>query len=164
MSLARPTMLSPCVPVSTRTHEIVLTADDRDLGALLSPLFAQAAADWYVHSGGFGLTALPNATDWPEHEDYIRYQLDTAPSYEDWMDWFPNLPAAIESTDFYGIFDYGDWPIDYEGYGVAPLNPKYDNDYGMWLQWARGGRPTLVRPGPGRRTPRRGRGHPAQSA
>ena len=57
------------------------------------------------------------------------------------MDWSPNLLAAIEKADFYGLFDYGDWPLDYEGYGVAPLNSKYDNDYGMWLQWARGGDP-----------------------
>ena len=53
--------------------------------------------------------------------------------------YYRNVSDAIERTDFYGIFDYGDWPIDYEGYGVAPLNCKYDNDLGMWLQWARSG-------------------------
>jgi hypothetical protein len=57
------------------------------------------------------------------------------------MDWHPDLPAALERTDFYGIFDYGDWPIDYEGYGVAPLNLKYDANAGMWLQWMRGADP-----------------------
>lgn len=53
----------------------------------------------------------------------------------------PNLPAAIERTDFYGIFDYGDVPIDYEAYGVSPMNIKYHMDYGMWMQWTRGGDP-----------------------
>jgi len=123
-----------------KTHEILLSPLPHAQAApLLQPLFAQAPAEWYVKSGAFGLTALPNGTDWPDHEAYVRHQLDTAPTYEDWMDWSPNLPAAIERADFYGMFDYGDWPIDYEGYGVAPLNAKYDNDYGMWLQWARSG-------------------------
>jgi len=129
-----------------KTHEIILSPGQP---VPLSPLFASAPPAWYVESGALGLTALPNATGdsperaagWPDYEDYVTHQLDTAPTYEDWMDWYPNLPTAIESTDFYGIFDYGDWPIDYEGYGVAPLNAKYDNDHGMWLQWARTGDP-----------------------
>jgi hypothetical protein len=125
-----------------KTHEILLSPLPHAQAApLLHPLFAQAPAQWYVESGAFGLMALPDQMDWPDHESYVNHQLDTAPAYEDWMDWYPNLPIAIESTDFYGIFDYGDWPIDYEGYGVAPLNAKYDNDYGMWLQWARTGDP-----------------------
>jgi len=131
-------------PGEHKTHEIAfaLSADSaspvegqEDAGRL----FAQAPPEWYVESGAFGLTALPNDGDWPDHENYIRAQLDTAPTYEEWMDWSPNLLAAIERADFYGIFDHGDWPIDYEGYGVAPLNAKYDNDYGAWLQWARSG-------------------------
>jgi hypothetical protein len=94
-----------------------------------------------VYSGALGLTDLPNWSDWPDHEQYIAYLLDTSPYHEGWDDYFENIFHAIESTDFYGIFDYGDWPIDYEGYEVAPLNTKYDNDHGMWLQWARGGDP-----------------------
>ena len=107
----------------------------------LHPLFAATPPAWYVESGAFGPTALPDRTAWPNHEDYIRHQLDTAPTYKEWMDWYPNLVDAIERADFAGSFDYGDWPIDYEGYGVAPLNAKYDNDYGAWLQWARAGDP-----------------------
>jgi hypothetical protein len=122
-----------------KTHEIFLSPSSTH--PHLHPLFAQAPAQWYVESSAFGLTALPNWTDWPDHENYINYQLDTAPTYEDWMDWSPNLPTAIESTDFYGIFDYGDVPLDYEGYHVSPMNLKYHMDYGMWLQWARGGDP-----------------------
>jgi hypothetical protein len=128
-----------------KTHEIVLSPTPPPTRTLdlpaLHPLFAVAPPSWYVESGGFGLTALPDRANWPAHENYIQHQLDTAPTYTEWMDWYPNLPAAIESTDFYGLFDYGDWPIDYEGYGVAPLNGKYDNDYGAWLQWARTGEP-----------------------
>jgi hypothetical protein len=105
---------------------------------LLPRLFAQAPPAWYVDSGAFGLTALPNTSDWLDHEQYIEHQLTTAPNH-DRDDYFKNLPDAIEKTDFYGIFDYGDWPIDYEGFEVAPLNLKYYNDYGMWLQWARTG-------------------------
>jgi hypothetical protein len=126
-----------------KTHEIVLSptpppSRTLDLPAL-RPLFAAAPPSWYVESGGLGLTALPDRANWPAHEDYVRHQRDTAPTDTEWMDWHPNLLAAIESTDFYGMFDYGDWPIDYEGYGVAPLNAKYDNDFGAWLQWARTG-------------------------
>ncbi len=124
-----------------KTHEIWLSPS-ADLPAFDTPLFAQAPAVWYVDSGAFGYLALPDAAAWPDYEDFVRYQLDTAPTYDSgYMDWYPNLYAAIEGADFYGLFDYGDWPIDYEGYGVAPLNIKYDYDYGMWMQWARGGDP-----------------------
>jgi hypothetical protein len=124
-----------------KTHEFLLVPTTGSAYTLtlphLNPLFAVAPTAWYIQSGALGLTASPDRAAWPDHEDYINHQLDTALSYRDWMDWYPNLPAAIESTDFYGVFDYGDWPIDYEGYGVAPLNTKYDNDYGAWLQWVR---------------------------
>jgi hypothetical protein len=125
-----------------KTHEIWLSSSSSSSppSVPLSPLFAQAAAQWYVDSEAFGLTAQRNWTDWPDHEYYIDYQLDTSPDYDPGsMNWYPNLFTAIESTDFYGMFDYGDWPLDYEGYGVAPLNVKYDNDYGAWLQWMRTG-------------------------
>ena len=129
-----------------KTHEIVLSPlPHSHTSTLLHPLFASAPSAWYVDSGALGLTALPDWTDWPDHEHSVNHQLDTAPTHEDWMDWYPNLLTAIESTDFYGIFDYGDWPIDYEGYGVAPLNAKYDNDYGMWVQGARTGDPRWFR-------------------
>jgi hypothetical protein len=91
-----------------------------------------------VDSGAFGLTALPNKKDWNDHEQFIEYQLTTSPQHNS-DNFFKNILDTIERTDFYGIFDYGDWPLDYEGYEVAPLNPKYNNDYGMWLQWARSG-------------------------
>jgi hypothetical protein len=134
-----------------KTHEILLSYDSpppqMEEGAEggVRALFASAPSSWYVQSGAFGLTALPNWTDWPGHEQYIIHQLETSPDHEGYDDYFENLPNAIESTDFYGIFDYGDWPIDYEGYEVAPLNCKYDNDYGMWLQWARSGDPRWFR-------------------
>jgi len=128
-----------------KTHEIILSPDSPlplwGEGPGEGALFASAPPVWYIQSGAFSFLSARDFADWPDHENYINHQLDTAPTYEDWMDWFPNLPAAIESTDFYGLFDYGDWPIDYEGYGVAPLNSKYDNDYGLWLQWARTGDP-----------------------
>ena len=103
------------------------------------PLMAVAPAGWYVGSGAVP-GAEPDAA-WPDHEDYVAAQLDTAPGYEEWMDWSPNLPVAVDEAGFYGVLDYGDWPIDYEGYGVAPLNLKYDANSGLWLQWLRGGDP-----------------------
>jgi hypothetical protein len=129
-----------------KTHEVFLAASlpaqtGEEISAGAAPLFASAPPAWYVDSGALGLAALPNPADWPEYEAYVQHQLDTAPTYEDWMDWYPNLLAAVEDTAFYGMFDYGDWPIDYEGFGVAPLNCKYDSNYGMWMQWARGGDP-----------------------
>ncbi len=125
-----------------KTHEVVL-AFDAPTPALAGAdtLFAQAPSEWYVGSRALGLTALPVWDAWPDYEQYVVYQLDTSPDHEGFEDYFGNLIEAIEGSDFYGIFDYGDWPIDYEGYEVAPLNAKYDNDYGMWLQWARGGDP-----------------------
>jgi hypothetical protein len=123
-----------------KTHEVIL-GPLLASGDILGGLFAQAPPEWTVESGAFGLTALPDCEGWPDHEGYIVHQLTTSPNHEGWDDYFDNLLDAIERTDFYGIFDYGDWPIDYEGYGLAPLNVKYDNDYGMWLQWARGGDP-----------------------
>ena len=119
-----------------KTHEIVLSPGSRVTPA---PLFASASPTWYVRSGAFGPTALPDWTDWPDHEQYVVHQLTTSPDHVGWDDYFDNLSDAIERTDFYGIFDFGDWPIDYEGYEVAPLNVKYDYDYGLWLQWARTG-------------------------
>ena len=124
-----------------KTHEVLLSPSP----ALPRPLFAQASPEWYVNSGALGLMATRNWADWPEHEHYIDHQLDTAPTYEEWMDWFPNLLTAIEASDFYGIFDYGDWPIDYEGYGVAAFNAKYDSNHGSWLQWMRSGDPRWFR-------------------
>ncbi|MBN1579560.1 MAG: hypothetical protein JXA89_02570 [Anaerolineae bacterium] len=129
-----------------KTHEIMLSfsastgeADPDPLGN--TSLFAQAPSQWYIDSGVFGPTAVIDHKAWPDHEDYVDAQLDTAPTYETWMDWQPNLLASIAFYDMYGIYDYGDWPIDYEGYGGTPLNVKYDNDYGAWLQWVRGGDP-----------------------
>ena len=125
-------------PGEHKTHEILLSPTDSL--PPLEPLFARAPSQWYVDSGALGLAALPDRVRWPDHEDYVDYQLDTSPDYDPGhMDWFPNLPAAIETSDFYGIYDYGDWPLDYEGYGLAPLNLKYDANLGMWQQWARGG-------------------------
>lgn len=120
-----------------KTHEVLLAPGGGI--PVTEPLLAQASPEWYIDSGAFGLAALPDASAWPEHESYLRHQLDTAPGYEAWMDWHPNLYAALEATDFYGVFDYGDWPLDYEGYGVAPLNPKYHSGLGLWQQWARTG-------------------------
>jgi hypothetical protein len=96
-----------------------------------------APAAWYVLSGA--VTTSISGSEWPDYEAFVVHQLDTAPGYEEWMDWAPNLPAALDAAGFHGIFDHGDWPIDYEGYGVAPLNLKYDANLGLWMQWLRGG-------------------------
>lgn len=121
-----------------KTHEVVLSLAPPPLMGL-DPLFAQAPAEWYVDSGAFGLTALPNWADWPDHELFLLDQLETSPEHEGWDHVFNNIFDAVERTDFYGIFDYGDWPIDYEGFRVAPLSAKYNVNGGMWLQWARSG-------------------------
>jgi hypothetical protein len=99
---------------------------------------ARAPAAWYVDSGALGLSSVRRPADWPDYENYIDWQLVRSPAYEDWFNWYPDLPTAIRATDFHGIFDYGDVPLDYEGYGLAPMNLKYNMDWGMWAQWARG--------------------------
>ena len=123
-----------------KTHEVLFSLNESNPSALLDVLRAKAGRAWYVNSRGFGRTAQLVDSDWLDYENYIRYQLDTSPEHTDaWSHYYRNLITAIEHTDFYGIFDFGDWPIDYEGYGVAPLNAKYDMDLGCWSQWARGG-------------------------
>jgi hypothetical protein len=120
-----------------KTHEIVLGPGAGASSA--APMRADAPPEWYAGSGALGLLALPDVSSWPEHEQYITYQIDPSPEREGWDHLHANVLDAVEATDFYGIFDYGDWPIDYEGYGVAPLNTKYDSNQGMWLQWVRSG-------------------------
>jgi hypothetical protein len=126
-----------------KTHEILLLPGPRDTGlngeTFSSPLFAQAPAEWYVGSGAFGSTAVQDFEAWPDHERYLDQQLAYTGEEVEMGDYFSSLLDAIEGSDFYGLLDYGDWPIDYEGYEVAPLNLKYYNDYGMWQQWLRGG-------------------------
>jgi len=125
-----------------KTHEVLLdpSPGDKTLPRTFSsPLFAAASSNWYLQSGVLGQLSGRNVADWRVYEKYIDYQLTTSPDYQDWFDWFPNIFAAIEGTDHYGIFDYGDVPLDYEGYHVAPMNLKYNMDYGMWVQWMRGG-------------------------
>jgi hypothetical protein len=56
-----------------KTHEILLShtpnlSHTPTLPHLLAPLFATAPPTWYVQSGGFGPTALPDWTDWPDHD------------------------------------------------------------------------------------------------
>jgi len=122
-----------------KTHEVWLRWSGAGVPEGGGALTASAPASWYVASGAAGHTALPGA--WAEHEAYLAAQLDRAPGFLPWMDWFEDLPAAVEETDFYGITDYGDWPIDYEGFLVSPLNLKYDAGWGLWLQWMRTGDP-----------------------
>jgi len=122
-----------------KTHEIWLgwsPGEEPPEGG--EALVAVAPAWWYVASGAAGPTALPGG-DWPDYEAYLAAQLERAPAYRGWMDWHANLLEAVEATDFYGLTDYGDWPIDYEGYGLSPLNLKYDAGLGAWLQWMRTG-------------------------
>jgi len=123
-----------------KTHEVWLRRGAEGAPPRGQALAATAPAAWYVGSGAVGRTALPGA-GWGEHETYLAAQLDPGRRYRPWMGWYGDLPEAVEQTDFYGIFDYGDWPIDYEGYGVAPLNLKYDAGWGAWIQWMRSGDP-----------------------
>jgi len=123
-----------------KTHEIWLgPTSAASLRQASEKLIARAPARWYVESGALSALAARDYADWPDYEEYVDHQLDTAPAYEEWMNWYANLPAALENTDFYGLFDYGDAPLDYEGYLVSPMNPKYHMDYGFWLQWLRSG-------------------------
>ncbi len=119
-----------------KTHEMILGSGWGE--PMLQPLFAAPPPEWMVDSGALGRIALPDWVNWPEHEQYLADQLDTASEHVGWEHLHNNIFDAIERTDFYGIFDYGDWPIDYEGLWVAPLNTKYDSNMGLWLQWARG--------------------------
>lgn len=123
-----------------KTHEMVLLPDAAEPQlAAVDPLYALAPPEWIVASGAIPFLAARNRSDWPEHEDFIDYQLVTSPNYEEWMNVYPNLLVAIEETDFYGIYDYGDLPIDYEHYQTQALNAKYYMVLGMWMQWARDG-------------------------
>ena len=120
-----------------KTHEVVIGFNRGSPEADLTALSAVASGRWYVDSQALGTTAMPDTSDWPDHEEYLSCQLDPAPDYPDYWDTYHSLLLAIEQTDFYGIYDYGDWPVDYEGYGVAPINCKYDMGQGAFIQWVR---------------------------
>ena len=131
-------------PGEHKTHEVVLaftpkggTPPSGDV--LCDPLFAAASPSWYVASNAVGLTALPDRGRYPDYERYLDYQLTPSPEKTGMEQLFDSLFDAVSGTDFFGIYDFGDWPIDYEGYEAAPLNGKYDNDYGLWLQYLRRG-------------------------
>lgn len=122
-----------------KTHELFFDASSA--APPTDVLFAAASAQWYIDSGAFGRSAPLDRAAWPAHEDYLASLLDSTAAHAGFDDYFATLPDAIAGSDFYGIFDYGDWPADYEGYEVAPLNTKYDSNYGAWLQWARSADP-----------------------
>ncbi|MBN1883740.1 MAG: hypothetical protein JW885_16375 [Deltaproteobacteria bacterium] len=131
-------------PGEHKTHEVALAFVPKGTSppsgdALCAPLFAAAAPSWYVKSKAFGPTALPDRGRYPDYETYLDYQLSPSPEKVGMEELFDTLFDAISGTDFFGIYDFGDWPIDYEGYEAAPLNGKYDNDYGLWLQYLRRG-------------------------
>ena len=131
-------------PGEHKTHEVVLAYTPGGQSpisgdALCDPLFAAASPLWYVKSSAAGPTALPDRGRYPDYEKYLDYQLLPSPEKAGMEQLFDSLFDAVSGTDFFGIYDFGDWPIDYEGYEVAPLNGKYDNDYGLWLQYLRRG-------------------------
>lgn len=124
-----------------KTHEILLYPDNASTSVhrtLSSPLFAKASSAWYIGSGAIWRMTYRNAAEWPDYENNIDYQLTTSPDYNETMNWYANIYDCLQKTDFYGFLDYGDVPIDYEGFGVAPMCLKYNMDYGMWTQWMRG--------------------------
>jgi hypothetical protein len=140
-----PAAYSFCLrPGEHKTHEVLLepSSGTSTLPRQFNrPLFAAAPSSWYLSSGALGRVGARAVTDWPLYEHYIDYQLTKSPDFEDWFDFFPTIFAALEGLDFFGIFDYGDVPLDYEGYHVSPMNHKYNMDHGMWVQWMRGGDP-----------------------
>ncbi|MDI6830227.1 MAG: DUF5719 family protein, partial [Actinomycetota bacterium] len=130
-------------PGEHKTHEILLyfhpgSAEEagaaRTLASLGSPLFALAPPRWYADSGALGRMA-PFGGDgrFSAYEDQNRAAFD--PSIGPTGD---SLLASIERNDFYGWCDYGDLPLDYET-PSGQMNLKYDFDYGMLLQFLRGG-------------------------
>jgi hypothetical protein len=128
-----------------KTHSVLIyfhdgtqgaTAIEQRIRALNQPPFALAPPAWYADSGAVGPMApvLPGGSD--AYETMVRASVE--PTNRNNI----SLLTKREQWDFYGWQDFGDIVLDYEGDssgGNGHTNLKYNFDYGMLLQYLRGG-------------------------
>jgi len=138
-----------------KTHTIlirrgkgVITAAEaeRRAKAFNHPLVATISPDWYVKTGVLGEIPAADLKKWPLYERYVRTAFEPNPDFDPSKD-DPNqgnrtLLDAVKKYNFYGWQDYGDVPLDYEGFGAkqaGQMNLKYWFTYGMFMQFCRSG-------------------------
>ena len=128
-------------PQEQKTHEVLYYfhgpgASDNDVDSVMTgcyqPLFAAATAEHYVGSGALGRVATVG-----DFEDFSNYETQNRNTIEEGSG--SNLFRAIDEADFYSWEDFGDVPLDYEDGGTGQMNLKYNFDYGMLVQFMRGG-------------------------
>jgi hypothetical protein len=100
----------------------------RTMRALLNPPVAHVDPAWYGRSGVYGHFA-PRTAEFPEFQRALDYKFDWVLFNQKWTPW-------------YGMFDYGDVRVNFNGV-------RWDNwghnepaqDYMIWLQFMRTGDP-----------------------
>ncbi len=138
-----------------KTHSILLdfgvgpmsgSTADRLATAFSHPLIGLASPAWYINSGALGEAPAADTAQWPLYEHYVNTAFDPNPDFDPDVDdpSFGNgtLLDAIDRYGFYGWQDYGDLPLDYEGFGpshAGQMNLKYWYTFGMFVQLLRSG-------------------------
>lgn len=100
----------------------------RTMRALLNPPVAHVDPAWYGRTGVYGRFA-PRSSEFPEYQRALDYKFDWVLFNQKWTPW-------------YGMFDYGDVRVTFNG-------TTWDNwghnepaqDYMIWLQFMRTGDP-----------------------
>jgi hypothetical protein len=140
-----------------KTHSVLLhfaraptnaAESERLARAFNQPLFGVAPAEWYTSTGALGEVPAADFARWPLYERYVRIAFEPNPDFDPGRD-DPNygnrtLRQVQEQYNFFGWQDYGDVPLDYEGFGerqAGQMNLKYWYVYGMFLQFCRSAEP-----------------------
>ena len=116
------------------------------------PVAGHANASWYVQSGAMGEMPAADADTWPLYERFVRVAFEPNPDFDPFVD-DPNfgnstlVEKGIIPYNFFGWQDYGDVPLDYEGFGpnqAGQMNLKYWFLYGFFAQYARSADPAWL--------------------
>jgi hypothetical protein len=100
----------------------------RTTAYVLTPPVAHAEPAWYGQSGVYGRFA-PSTGTFPEYERSIDYKFDWVLFNQRWIPW-------------YGMFDYGDVKVDFDGRAWRTWGHNEPaQDFMVWLQFMRTGDP-----------------------
>ena len=122
-----------------KTHEIAVYFHEaaepsssviQVMESLMTPLYARAPAEWYMHSGVFDYFEPYNIEGFEYYEinNLAAVSNDTGGYYGD------SLFDIRESVDFYGWMHFGDVRVVDEDGGTGQMNLQYDFGYGMLVQ------------------------------
>ncbi len=115
--------------------------------AFNTPLIGSAPAAWYPATGVLGDVPEKDLSQWPLYERFVDTAFQPNPAMtpeDDQCCGNTTLKEVIERYNLYGWQDYGDVPLDYEGFGdnqAGQMNLKYWYLNGMLVQYCRSGDP-----------------------